>query len=99
MLVFILIRKFANRFQVSPRISHRFFGIIVTLFQLVLILVHFLVECLELQSDTELEEEFDHVSLPNFNKTRFMRQKCSLLGSHTFYTGGLKMVLVLNILL
>ena len=47
---------------------------------------NFQIECIELQSDIQLREKCDHVSLPDFNKTCLTREKYPPLHNHALFS-------------
>jgi len=46
---------------------------------------NFEIESIELQSDIQLKEKSDHVSLPDFHKPYLTREKYSSLHNHTLF--------------
>lgn len=66
-MLYVLIQKFENGFQDLPKNRH--FSVYLALFSVNrnILLANFHKECTELQSDIQLKEEYDYVSLPEFH--------------------------------
>jgi hypothetical protein len=91
-LLFDLIQEFENRFQ-DFRKNHQSFGIFTTPFSVDINILpaNLQMECIELQSDIQLKEKFDHVSLLDFYKIYeyLPREKYPSLHNHALFMSSL----------
>lgn len=86
----ILIREFKNTFQDLKK-SRQFFYIFATPFSVDVnsLSGNFQMDGLELQSDIPLKEIFGHLSLPDFYKTYYNREKYPSLHNHASFMSSL----------
>lgn len=74
-MLFVLIQEFENRFQDCLKYN-QVFGVSIILFSIDIstLPANFQIECVELQSDTQLEQKSGHVSSPDFYNLSFTRE-------------------------
>ncbi|XP_067123968.1 general transcription factor II-I repeat domain-containing protein 2-like [Centruroides vittatus] len=89
-LLFDLIQEFENRFS-DFRENNLNFCIFATPFtvDIEMLPATFQMECIEFQSDIQLKEKFDHVSLFDFYKTYLPRDIYPALHSHALFMSSL----------
>uniref|UniRef100_A0ABM5FVD0 General transcription factor II-I repeat domain-containing protein 2A-like n=1 Tax=Pogona vitticeps TaxID=103695 RepID=A0ABM5FVD0_9SAUR len=85
-LLFNLVQEFQNRFQ-DFRKNQPPFLIFATPFSedINILPANLQMECIELQSDIQLKEKFDHVSLMDFYKVYVPREKYPSLHNHALF--------------
>ncbi|XP_041419118.1 general transcription factor II-I repeat domain-containing protein 2-like [Xenopus laevis] len=89
-LLYDLIQEFEKRFQ-DFRENKQHFAIFATPFSVDINMLpaNFQMECIELQSDFQLKEKFDHVSLLDFYRSYLPRDKYPSLHNHALFMSSL----------
>ncbi|XP_041442018.1 general transcription factor II-I repeat domain-containing protein 2-like [Xenopus laevis] len=89
-LLYDLIQEFEKRFQ-DFRENKQHFAIFATPFSVDINMLpaNFQMECIELQSDFQLKEKFDHVSLLDFYRSYLPRDKYPSLHNHALFLSSL----------
>ena len=89
-LLFDLIQEFENRFQDFWE-NNQYFAIFETQFSINIntLPANFQMECIKLQTDIQLKEKFDCVSLLDFYGSYLPRDKYPLLHNHALFMSSL----------